>query len=92
MSIRAYLYDAAQPDREIRVTPESIAALHDQQLLWVDIADYTEREIQDIGALFGLTPASIADLLHPERRPRLRPHLPRARARTMPAWSPRKAP
>ena len=61
MSIRAYLYDAAQPDREIRVTPQIIDALHDQQLLWVDITDHTESDLQEVSTLCGLTEASIAE-------------------------------
>ena len=71
MTIKAYLYDATATDGEAELTTELLAALHDQQLLWVDASECTDAEIKALGAMLTLTNDSIRSLLQKEHRPRL---------------------
>jgi Mg2+ and Co2+ transporter CorA len=71
MPIKAFLYDATGTDREVKLDAELVNSLHDRQLLWVDVGQFTEAEIRSIGALFSLSRESVSALLRPGRRPRL---------------------
>ena len=71
MPVRAYLYDATAVDREVTLTAEVAAGLHDQQLLWVDLMDFDEAELRATAAMLGLKRDSVYNLLQPDRRPRL---------------------
>ena len=71
MSTKAYLYDSTSTDREVIVTDKLISELHDKQLLWIDIVEFTETEIHAVGRLLQLTRSSIHSLLQKEHRPRL---------------------
>jgi magnesium/cobalt transport protein CorA len=71
MTIKAYLYDATGRDREIELDGEVLANLHDQQLLWIDISEFEDREIRPLAHMLGLTTESVRSLLQKEHRPRL---------------------
>ncbi len=71
MPVRAYLYDATATDKEVALTPQVIADLHDQQLLWVDLSEFEENELRQVALLLNLTRDSLATLLQAEHRPRL---------------------
>src|SRR5579872_5122124 len=71
MPIKAFLYDATGTDREVKLDAELVKGLHDRQLLWVDVSQFTESEIRNIGTLFSLSRESVGALLSSGRRPRL---------------------
>lgn len=71
MPIRSYLYDATATDQEIVLSPALVADLHDRQLLWVDIQEYEEEELDQVVRLLGLDPECLIGLQQRGRRPRL---------------------
>lgn len=71
MPVRAYLYDATAPDAQVTPTAQMVADLHELQLLWIDLNDFDETELRQIASLLSLNRESVADLLEPNRRPRL---------------------
>jgi magnesium/cobalt transport protein CorA len=71
MPIRAYLYDATSTDREVTPTAEVIAALHDRQLLWIDVSAFEDAELRQVAKLANLTRESVYALFQAEHRPRL---------------------
>ena len=71
MAVHTYLYDAAGTDREVVLGADVIAQLQDRHLLWIDIGEYEDAEIQQTGELLSLTRDSMYSLLQKEHRPRL---------------------
>ncbi len=71
MPVRAYLYDATGTDREVTLTKELAANLHEKQLLWVDISEFEEPELRQVAATLNLKRDSLYNLLQAEHRPRL---------------------
>ena len=71
MSVRAYLYDASGTDHEITLDREVIEGLHDKQLLWIDVTEFEDAEVQQVARLTGLRRESVRSLLARELRPRL---------------------
>jgi Mg2+ and Co2+ transporter CorA len=64
-STRGYLYDAAGLDRDVAVTPDVLAALHDRAILWIDIARREGAELRQVGTLLELDAATIQVLERP---------------------------
>ena len=71
MAIRAYLYDATGTDREVPLTQQNVAGLHDRQLLWVDVSEFDESELRLLASQLSLQRESLYTLLQTGRRPRL---------------------
>ena len=71
MPVRAYLYDATATDKEVTLSSQVIADLHDQQLLWIDVSEFEEKELHQVVSLLDLTRDSLYTLLQAEHRPRL---------------------
>jgi magnesium transporter len=65
---RGFLYDAAGRDREVDVTADAIAQLHDRAILWIDISRRDDGEIQRVGELLQLDAAATAELTTPGAR------------------------
>ncbi len=71
MAIIGRLYDADGLDREVQLSRDVVEKLGEKQLLWVDISEFQESEVREVGALLGLPEQAIQSLLQPIRRPRL---------------------
>jgi magnesium transporter len=71
MTISFYLYDSTATDRTVNFGAKEIAALHDQQLLWIDVTAFDEQEIDKLRDLLRLTRDSVRFLLQKGTRPRL---------------------
>ncbi len=71
MPVRAYLYDATATDGEVALTSQTVAALHDRQLLWVDVTEFDNNELQLLGQTLLLQRDSVLTLIQKGRRPRL---------------------
>ncbi len=71
MPTRAFLYDATATDHSVSLDAQTMTALHDRQLLWVDVGEYSEDELRQVGAFLKLNRESVYNLLQSERRPRL---------------------
>jgi magnesium transporter len=65
--IRAFLYEAVGKDREVDLTPDLLAEVGDQSLVWVDLASRSADDIEAAGAVLNIEPSSISDLLRPKR-------------------------
>lgn len=61
-SIRARLYDAKRPDRDVELTPRLVAALRKDQLLWVDVDSRAAGRFERIAAILDM-PADAAKLV-----------------------------
>jgi magnesium transporter len=71
MATRAYLYDATGTDKEVPLTQQRVADLHDKQLLWIDITEFEESELRLLVSVLALQRDSFLTLLQSGRRPRL---------------------
>jgi Mg2+ and Co2+ transporter CorA len=68
---QGYLYDAEGRDRAAPVERETLDALHDRALLWIDVAAREPAEIERLGRLLNLHPASVDALVRPKASLRL---------------------
>jgi Mg2+ and Co2+ transporter CorA len=72
MSIRALLYSADSPDRELeQITELDVGVLTDRQLLWIDLESATAEERDSVARLIGCEAQLLELDPHHERRPRL---------------------
>ena len=72
MSVHIILFDAEGRDKEVEVQEGMVNKLSENQLLWVDMRNADEAEIQRIGEIFGLDKACVRDLIEVHHRPELR--------------------
>lgn len=72
MSVRTVLFNAEGHDREVELREVPAGQLAENQLLWVDIRNAEEDEIERTGELFDLDPACVRDLVRVHHRPELR--------------------
>jgi magnesium transporter len=71
MTVRARLYDARGEDQELDLADLDLGKVDDKKLLWIDIDDRDDKDIDALVTKLGLGPR-IARQLQPERRrPRL---------------------
>ncbi len=71
MPLRTYLYDATGADQEVSLDATLFGALHDQQLLWIDVTEFEKSDIYALAPTLRLTTESVHHLLAPGLRPRL---------------------
>lgn len=71
MATRAYLYDATGTDQEVTLSELRVEDLHARQLLWVDVSEFDEGELHQLGIQLSLKRDSLYTLLQAGRRPRL---------------------
>lgn len=71
MSLRVYLYDTDGTDRDIELTEELVGGLTERQLLWIDLYEYENQELQQVASLLGLQHEAVSNLLQKLRRPRM---------------------
>jgi magnesium transporter len=72
MSVHTLLFDAEGRDKEVELKKSLVKELGENQLLWVDVRNAEEAEIQKVGEFFGLDPACVRDLIEVHHRPELR--------------------
>jgi magnesium transporter len=72
MSVHTLLFDAEGRDKEVELKESLVKGLGENQLLWVDVRNAEEAEIQKVGEIFGLDPACVRDLIEVHHRPELR--------------------
>lgn len=63
--VRGYLYDAAGRDREVAVTSDTLAELHDRAILWIDLPRRDRGEIRCLGEMLHLDARTLDDLETP---------------------------
>ena len=71
MAVRALLYDAHGRDQEVEVTTDVVGSLRDDQLLWIDIEDQSEKGVPFFGDILEIAPQVIARINDPDRPPYL---------------------
>jgi len=72
MAIRALLYSADVPDRELEdLAQVDVGALSDRQLLWIDLASAEPPEREAVARVLGCEPELVALDAHAQRRPTL---------------------
>jgi Mg2+ and Co2+ transporter CorA len=99
MAIRALLYSADAPDRELdELAQVDVGALTDRQLLWLDLASAEPAERETVARLLGCEPELLALDAQHQRRPALANYgnlfrltamavgLPQARQKAQPRW------
>jgi Mg2+ and Co2+ transporter CorA len=71
MGIRARLYDAKGDDRDVRLSADVVRGLTDDTLLWVDVAQPNETELDGLARAFAFAPPILAALKAPGDQARL---------------------
>ena len=77
MPIYAYLFDAEKQDGQVKLEPEVIAAVGEQQLLWIDLSRDNPAELQKVTGLLSLSESLVRAIADDEshlkkaERPRL---------------------
>lgn len=66
----AFLYDAEGADREVELTPDAVASLDEQSLLWVDV-DVEVDDLDTIAEVLKLDPTSVKRIRRANVRSRL---------------------
>src|SRR5688572_16774017 len=72
MSVRTVLFDAEGRDKEVELSKTLVGKLVKNQLLWVDMRNAENEEIERAGKLFGLDEECVRDLIEVHHRPELR--------------------
>lgn len=72
MSVRTVLFDAEGRDKEVELNKKMVKELSENQLLWVDMRNAEDDEIERMGKIFGLDPQCVCDLIEVHHRPELR--------------------
>lgn len=67
MAIRSCLYRADDPDLQVELDAQVIAALDERQLLWVDMAAPTPEEVRRVASVFRLRASALGVPPHPHR-------------------------
>ena len=57
---QAFLYDSQGQDREVELTPKTLAAITKKQLLWVDLTRSEQDELRAAGKILSLQPEALA--------------------------------
>jgi Mg2+ and Co2+ transporter CorA len=99
MAIRALLYSADAPDRELdELAQVEVGALTDRQLLWIDLASAEPAEREQVARFLGCEPGLLALDAHHKHRPTLANYgnlfrltamavgLPQAHQKAQPRW------
>jgi len=71
MSVRAFLYDSEEEDKEVELTAEGVASLTERQLLWIDLSSFDDRELRRVSGILCLAEEAADNLQQQLRRPRL---------------------
>jgi magnesium transporter len=69
--LRATLFDADRRDREVELTPQLVRSLNKRKLLWVDIPTRDREALAEVGAVIGLSEATVDALAEEHGRARL---------------------
>jgi len=71
MSVRSILYDVKGTDRKVDLSTQIVAELNESQLLWIDLSEYSDDELNEVAVLLGLKRESLYTIMQQEHRPRL---------------------
>jgi magnesium transporter len=71
MTLRARLYDARGQDRDVELTREEVRAVNDRRLLWIDLDERTDADLQTLADALELEPKLVGQLRADRGRPRL---------------------
>jgi magnesium transporter len=71
MTLRARLYDARGDDRDVDISELDIARVDDRQLIWIDIDDRDEADLDLVARTLELEPRIVRQLARERRQPRL---------------------
>src|SRR5688572_5667362 len=67
----AFLYDAEGADREVELTPDAVARLDEQSLLWVDVDIEGGDDLDAVAEVLKLDPTSVERMRRAHVRSRL---------------------
>lgn len=62
MTLRARLYDARGDDRDIDLGREEVGAVGDRRLLWIDLDERTEADLERVASVLELNPRIVRHL------------------------------
>ena len=65
MAVSSYLYDADGADQKVELSAETLKAIGDHRLLWIDVDSRDPAELKQVARELGLEPASLRALLRP---------------------------
>jgi magnesium transporter len=71
MTLRARLYDARGQDRDVELTREEVGRVNDRRLLWIDVDERSDGDLQALADALELQLRLISQLRHDRGRPRL---------------------
>jgi len=71
MTLNARLYDARGDDRDIDLTREEVRRIDDKRLLWVDLDERTDTDLQTLAEALQLQPRLVSQLRADRGRARL---------------------
>ena len=71
MTLRARLYDARGEDRDVELTREEVGRVNDRRLMWVDLDERTDSDLQTLADALELQPRLTRQLSADRGRPRL---------------------
>jgi len=71
MTLRARLYDAQGQDRDVELTREEVRRVDDRRLLWIDLDERSEADLQTLADALELQPRLTRQLSADRGRPRL---------------------
>ena len=71
MTLVARLYDARGQDRDVELTREEVGRVNDRRLLWIDVDERTDADLQTLADALELQPRLTHQLSADRGRPRL---------------------
>jgi magnesium transporter len=71
LTVHARLFDADGTDRDFDLETNELPPVGDRRLVWIDLDERTERDLQTLADRLDLTPALVRRLATVEERPRL---------------------
>ena len=71
MTLRARLYDARGQDRDVELTREEVKAVNDRRLLWIDLDERSDADLQTLADAIDLEPRLVDQLRADRGRARL---------------------
>lgn len=71
MTLRARLYDARGQDRDVELTRQEVKAVNDRRLLWIDLDERSDADLQALADAIELEPKLVDQLRADRGRPRL---------------------
>lgn len=71
MKIKAYLYDAAGEDEQVKPEDVDVRKLKERQLLWINVEERDEQTLQHVAQAVNLEGVPIREVMRTEDRPRI---------------------